>query len=438
MRIVVIGTGYVGLVAGTCFSELGLQVQCLDQDPDKINLLNSGKIHIYEPGLEELVAKNIRSNRLSFTLDKSILSGADLILIAVGTPAKEDGSANLTYLNQVVQDIAHHCPQGKPVMIKSTVPVGTAKNVAKQLKDLRPDACYEIISNPEFLREGSAVQDFMRPERVVIGCNETIQGVVKKMYTPLTNRGIPLLFTDNQTAELIKYTSNCYLAMRIAFLNEIADIAEVVDANIDQIADGIGMDSRIGRKYLSAGPGFGGSCFPKDTAALSHIAHTHGKPSKILDATIEANNHRKISMINKITSALDGKLDNKKCAILGLTFKADTDDVRDGPSLDIIPALLAKGITISSYDPRGMDEARKIFGDKITYHNNPYEATDSADVAVILTEWAEFSAIDLMQMTGSMKSPVIVDLRNMFTIDKMANLGINYISIGRPRVSSSS
>lgn len=434
MRIVVIGTGYVGLVAGTCFAELGLQVQCLDQDKDKINLLNSGKIHIYEPGLEELVAKNLRSNRLSFSLDKKILADADLILIAVGTPAQPDGSANLTYLNQVVHDIAEHRPHGASVMIKSTVPVGTAKDVAKQFKSLCPKAVFEVISNPEFLREGSAVQDFMHPERIVIGCSEAARDVVNRMYYPLTNRSIPLLFTDNQTAELIKYTSNCYLAMRIAFLNEMADIAESVGANIEEVADGIGMDSRIGRKYLSAGPGFGGSCFPKDTAALSHIAHCYGKPSAILDATIKTNTARKSSMIDKIISALNNSADNKKCAILGLTFKADTDDVRDGPSLDIIPALLKKGVSIASYDPRGMDEAKKIFGNTISYHTSPYEAADNADVLVILTEWAEFSAIDLTTIAKSMKNPVIVDLRNMFSLDKMADFKIKYISIGRPTI----
>jgi UDPglucose 6-dehydrogenase len=432
MNIVVVGTGYVGLVAGTCLAELGLKVQCLDNNQEKINSLNAGRIHIYEPGLEELMLKNVRSNRLSFSVDKNILAHADLILVAVGTPAGLDGRANLDHLFQVVEDIAIYCHTSVPIMIKSTVPVGTAQKVAARFNDLKPGNHLDIISNPEFLREGCAVNDFMRPERIIIGGTLSSHAIVKTLYAPLINRGIPILFTDNQTAELIKYTANCYLAMRIAFLNEIADIAEATCANIEHVADGIGMDSRIGRKYLSAGPGYGGSCFPKDTTALLHVAHDYGRPSKILAATIESNNERKFNMVTKITEALEGTVKDKKCAILGLTFKADTDDVRDGPALDIIPGLLDKGAIISSYDPRGIEEARKIFSDSITYHNTPYEAAQGADVVVILTEWDEFTVIDLNMLANQMRKRVIVDLRNMFKPNELIGLNIKYISIGRP------
>lgn len=435
MQITVVGTGYVGLVAGACFAELGLYVKCLDHDHNKIKLLNSGKIHIYEPGLEEIVAKNIKSNRLTFSTDKGCLVNADLVLIAVGTPAQEDGNANLTYLHQVVEDIAAFCPQGKPVMIKSTVPVGTAKIVSERFKNLNPNAFFEVISNPEFLREGSATEDFMDPERIIIGGSDKGHLIAKKIYASLIERNVPMLFTDNQTAELIKYTANCYLAMRLAFLNEVADVAEAVGADINHVADGIGMDSRIGRKYLNAGPGYGGSCFPKDTTALSHIAHNCGAPSKILDATIEANNGRKKLMVSKIFNALN-EVDaaKKRCAIWGLTFKAGTDDVRDGPSLYIIPPLVDAGIEIVVYDPRGMDEAKKIFDDKIVYASSLYEAADGADLIVILTEWDEFYNLDMSLLSKSMNNPVILDLRNIFSLEEMIGKGVKYISIGRPTV----
>lgn len=435
MKIIVIGTGYVGLVAGTCFAELGFLVKCLDQDSAKIDLLRSGRVHIYEPGLEELVKKNINNERLQFATDKSILKDSDLILIAVGTPAQQDGSANLSYLYQALDDIIKEVPQGKPIMVKSTVPVGTAKNIADYLLKKAPGKTFDIISNPEFLREGSAVHDFMRPERVVIGANKRGQKIAEELYNPLAKRGIPVLYMDNQTAELAKYTANCYLAMRIAFLNEIADIAEAAEADIEKIAECIGMDSRIGRKYLRAGPGFGGSCFPKDTAALSYMAHYYNQPSQILKATIQANQTRKEKMVNRVVSELgEGNLSQKKCAILGVTFKADTDDIRDSLSIDIINALLKLGVAVSIYDPRGTESIKRMFGDTLMYSKNPYEAAEGADISVIITEWDEFSTIDMNLLSARMKNGVLLDFRNMFSLDEMKKNSIKYISIGRPIV----
>ena len=430
MNITIIGSGYVGLVAGASFASYGFDVCCYDNDPDKINLLKSGKIHIHEPGLEEQVKKGLL-NHLTFSNDISSLDAGNILIIAVGTPEGEDGSADLVHIDAVVRDIAHVVTKNKYIIIKSTVPVGTAERVKKKLAELRPELQFEIISNPEFLREGSALRDFNEPDRVVIGCaSREAKQVAKTLYKPLISKDVPIFFTTNITAEIIKYAANSYLAMRIAFINEMADICEKVDADIEEVAQGIGYDKRIGRHYLHAGPGFGGSCFPKDTKALAKIATDYGAKSNIIDAVISSNRKRKESMAVKILNAL-GNPKSKTIAVLGLTFKADTDDMRDSPSLVIIPKLLEAGVKVQAYDPSNPEVAKKIFASSITFMHSVTEVLKNVDAMVIITEWPEFKLLDFNEVKKLMKAPLIIDLRNLFNIQEVRDLGIRYISVGR-------
>lgn len=431
MKITVIGSGYVGLVAGACFANYGFNVCCYDNDASKIELLQKGKIHIHEPGLEELVKKNLGKS-LQFSNDIEVLNQANLLIIAVGTPEGEDGSADLKYIDAVVGDIARVSRNDTFILIKSTVPVGTANRVRETLKKLRPETKFDIISNPEFLREGSALRDFDLPDRIVIGCSsEEAKSMALSLYKPLNNKDVPIFVTKNVTAEIIKYAANSYLAMRIAFINEMADICEKIDADVSEVAQGIGYDSRIGRHYFHVGPGFGGSCFPKDTKALSKIAADVDSSSKIVNAVIESNQHRKEKMAQKIIDALEGDVQGKIVAVLGLTFKADTDDMRDSASLTIIPKLLKAGLKIQAYDPSNPAYAKKVFGAAIELKGSINDALQNADIAVIITEWAEFELLDFSQVKKLMKTPTLVDLRNLFSPQEMKGTGFKYISIGR-------
>lgn len=431
IKITIIGSGYVGLVAGACFANLGFKVCCLDNNEKKIQSLKKGVIDIYEPGLAELVKNNIENNHISFSTNKNELNSSEIIIIAVGTPQNSDGNADLSYLDSVIDDIINIATQDKYIIIKSTVPVGTANKISRVLKKRKPDINFEVISNPEFLREGSAVRDFMEPDRIILGCtSEIAKKIMLKIYTPFAQKDIPLIFTKNSTAELIKYASNCYLAMRIAFINEIADIAEMIDANIEEVSVGMGYDKRIGRHYLHAGPGFGGSCFPKDTTALSNIARSIGAPSKLINAVIQSNNERKSKIAQKILNIIHPP-HGKTIAILGLTFKPDTDDIRESPSLNIIFKLIEVGAVIKAYDPSNPQEIKNIFKDQVTYADSTDEAIEGADALVIVTEWAEFKLLQLQQLKSQLKQPIIIDLRNIFNPAEAQNLGITYISIGR-------
>lgn len=430
MNITIIGSGYVGLVAGASFAGYGFDVCCYDSDLDKINLLKSGKIHIHEPGLKEQVKKGLQ-NHLTFSNDISSLDAGNILIIAVGTPEGEDGSADLVHIDAVVRDIATVVTKNKYIIIKSTVPVGTAEMVKKKLAELRPELQFEVISNPEFLREGSALRDFNEPDRIVIGCaSREAKLVAKTLYKPLISKDVPIFFTTNINAEIIKYAANSYLAMRIAFINEMADICEKIDADIEEVAQGIGYDKRIGRHYLHAGPGFGGSCFPKDTKALAKIASDYGTRSNIIDAVIFSNRKRKENMAIKILNAL-GNPKDKTIAVLGLTFKADTDDMRDSPSLVIIPKLLEAGVKVQAYDPSNPAVAIKIFASSITFMSSVPEVLKNVDAMVILTEWPEFKLLDFNQVKKIMKTPLIIDLRNLFNTQEVKDLGIKYVSVGR-------
>lgn len=431
MNITIIGSGYVGLVAGACFANYGFDVCCYDNDINKINLLKSGKIHIHEPGLEELVKKNL-NNHLTFSNEIGALDKGDVLIIAVGTPEGEDGGADLIYIDSVVKDIAKTVTKNKYIIMKSTVPVGTAQRVRDQLANLRTDLAFEVISNPEFLREGSALRDFDDPDRIVIGCtSEKAKKVAKTLYKPLISKDVPIFFTTNTTAEIIKYAANSYLAMRIAFINEMADICETVDADIEEVAQGIGYDKRIGRHYLHAGPGYGGSCFPKDTKALAKFASDHKANSSIIDAVISSNHKRKEKMAAKILKAL-GNPKGKIVAVLGLTFKADTDDMRDSPSLIIIPKLLEAGLIVKAYDPSNPQYARKVFANQVLFKDSISEALKDADALIIITEWPEFKLLDFNEVKKLMKTPTVIDLRNLFNIQEVKEMGLKYYSIGRP------
>jgi UDPglucose 6-dehydrogenase len=432
MRIAMIGTGYVGLVSGACFSEFGHEVTCVDKDKAKIDLLRAGRIPIFEPGLETIVATNTQAGRLSFTTDlATAVKGADAVFIAVGTPSRRgDGHADLTYVFAVAEEIAPALGGYTVVVTKSTVPVGTGGKIEEILRCLRPEADFDVASNPEFLREGAAIEDFRRPDRVVVGCEtQRAQDILREVYRPLYLNETPILFTSRETSELIKYAANAFLATKITFINEMADICEKVGADVQDVARGIGLDGRIGSKFLHAGPGFGGSCFPKDTLALLRTAEQVGAPSRIVHAVVEVNEARKMAMAKKISAAFGG-VQGKTVAILGLTFKPNTDDMRDAPSLAIVPALLAEGASIQAYDPEGAQEARKLLG--IETVPSAYEALDGADGVVILTEWNEFRALDLARVKNLLTQPLMVDLRNIYRPEQMATAGFRYVSIGRP------
>jgi len=434
MRIAVIGTGYVGLVSGACFSEFGVDVACVDRDAAKIDRLKKGEIPIYEPGLEHLVADNVAAGRLKFTTDlKSAVAGVDAVFIAVGTPSRRgDGHADLSYVYGAAMDIAAHLTGYAVVVTKSTVPVGTGRQVERIIRAARPELEFDVASNPEFLREGSAINDFMRPDRVVIGAeSERAQKVMRQLYRVLYLIETPILFTSLETSELIKYAANTFLATKITFINEIADLCEKVGANVHDVARGIGLDGRIGKKFLHPGPGYGGSCFPKDTLALVKTAQDYGAPLRIIETVVDVNDKRKRKMADKITAACGGSVQGKTLAILGLTFKPNTDDMRDAPSLAIVPALEAAGATVRAFDPEGMHEAKKMLPN-VVYCADAYDAMKGADAAVVLTEWNQFRTLDLPRVKTLLTAPVMIDLRNVYSPADMRAAGFHYTSVGRP------
>ena len=434
MRVVMIGTGYVGLVSGACFAEFGLNVTCIDKDVSKIASLAEGRMPIYEPGLEDLVTKNLKSGRLSFSTELSAaVRAADAVFIAVGTPSRRgDGHADLSYVYAAAEEIAACLDDYTVVVTKSTVPVGTGREVEAIIKRARPDVRFDVCSNPEFLREGSAISDFMRPDRVVIGTgSDAARAVMRALYRPLYLIETPIIQTSLETAELIKYAGNAFLATKITFINEIADLCEKVGADVQDVARGIGLDGRIGRKFLNAGPGFGGSCFPKDTLALARTAQMHGCPIRIVEAVTAVNDARKRAMADRIIAAMGGDVTGRLIAVLGVTFKPNTDDMRDAPALDILPALLAAGARIHAYDPAAMDEAARLLPG-VTWATDAYSAMADADGVAILTEWNEFRALDLERALGLLRQPVMIDLRNIYRPAEMREAGFRYYSIGRP------
>jgi UDPglucose 6-dehydrogenase len=432
-HIVMVGSGYVGLVSGACFADFGHHVVCVDKDAAKIEALSQGVMPIYEPGLADLVAKNAREGRLSFTTDLAgPVKAAEVIFIAVGTPSRRgDGHADLSYVHAAAAEIADAMDGYSVVVAKSTVPVGTGDEVEAIIRERRPDAAFAVVSNPEFLREGAAISDFKRPDRVVIGTeDERAKAVMQEIYRPLFLNQAPLLFTDRRTSELIKYAGNAFLAMKITFINEIADLCEKVGADVQQVARGIGLDNRIGPKFLNAGPGYGGSCFPKDTLALIKTAQDHGAPVEIVETVERVNKQRKRAMADRVIAAMEGNVKGKRVAVLGLTFKPNTDDMRDAPSIDIIAGLQAAGATITAYDPEGMEQAKTVLSD-VTYAATPYACIEGADALVIVTEWEQFRALDMPRIKAAMASPVLVDLRNIYRSEEMRKLGFRYASIGR-------
>ncbi len=434
MRVAMIGTGYVGLVSGACFSEFGHHVVCVDKDASKIEALKAGKIPIFEPGLDEVVAANVKAGRLSFTTDlKSAVPEADAVFIAVGTPSRRgDGHADLAYVFGAAKEIAEALVGYTVVVNKSTVPVGTGQKVEDTIRSVRPDADFDVASNPEFLREGSAIEDFRHPDRIVCGTtSERAANVLRELYRPLFLNETPIVFTSRESSELIKYAGNAFLATKIMFINEMADICERVGANVQDVARGIGLDGRIGKKFLNAGPGYGGSCFPKDTLALLRTAEEVNAPTAIVAAVVQANDRRKIAMAEKIDAAFGG-VKGKRIAVLGLTFKPNTDDMRDAPSLVIVPWLKEHGADIHAYDPEGKKEAEKLLD--VTHCPDAYTALNGADGVVILTEWNEFRALDLVKTKKLLKRPLMVDLRNIYRPQLMADAGYTYVSVGRATV----
>ena len=438
MNITIIGTGYVGLVSGTCFAEFGVNVTCVDKDEEKIRNLRKGIIPIYEPGLDELVKKNINQGRLKFEIDLSkSVNRSDAIFIAVGTPSrKKDGHADLSYVYAVAEEIAKNLKNFSVIVNKSTVPVGTGENVSKIIKKINPNLKFDVASNPEFLREGSAINDFMRPDRVVIGCkSEKAKNILKELYRPLYLLETPIIFTDRETAELIKYAANSFLATKITFINEISNLCEKVGANVNDVSIGIGLDGRIGKKFLHPGPGYGGSCFPKDTLALVKTAQDHKSPLGLIENVVESNDKRKRSMHKRILNSI-GKRKKKVICVLGLTFKPNTDDMRDSPSLEIIPALIKNKCDLKVFDPEGMKEAKECFkeySEKILWCRDSYEASKGSDALVILTEWNEFRALDLKRLKKLLNRPLIIDLRNIYNPLELKSLGFEYFSLGRPQ-----
>ncbi len=434
MRIVMIGSGYVGLVSGACLSEFGHDVVCVDTDTAKIEGLKKGIIPIYEPGLDEVVLANAKAGRLSFETDlKKAMPGAEAVFIAVGTPSRRgDGHADLSYVFAATEEIARNLQGYTVIVTKSTVPVGTNRKVAEIIRKVRPDAEFDVASNPEFLREGSAIEDFRRPDRVVVGTiSDRARDVMREVYRPLYLNETPILFTSCETSEIIKYASNAFLAAKITFINEMANLCEKVGGNVQDVARGMGLDGRIGGKFLHAGPGYGGSCFPKDTLALLKTAQEYGAPTRIIAAVVAVNDARKREMAEKIEKAFGG-VSGKTVAILGLTFKPNTDDMRDAPSLVIVPYLQQKGARIRAFDPEGAKEAKKHLD--IEMCKETYETLEGADGVVILTEWNEFRALDLARVKTLLKQPVMVDLRNIYRPEIMAGAGFKYVSVGRPNV----
>ncbi len=433
MRITMIGSGYVGLVSGACFADFGHDVCCVDLDAGKIERLQAGIMPIYEPGLADLVGNNARAGRLTFTTDlRAGVKDADAVFIAVGTPSRRgDGHADLSYVYAAARDIAAACSGYTVVVTKSTVPVGTGDEVERICREANPDAQFAVVSNPEFLREGAAIRDFKFPDRIVVGTDDArAREVLTEIYRPLFINSSPLMFTGRRTAELIKYAANAFLATKITFINEIADLCEAVGANVQDVARGIGSDNRIGAKFLHAGPGYGGSCFPKDTLALIKTAQDFGTPVRIVETVAAVNDTRKRAMAKKVIAAADGTVRGKTVALLGLTFKPNTDDMRDSPAIAVVQALQDAGARVRAYDPEGIEQARLVLTD-VDYAGDAYGCVAGADVTVLMTEWEAFRGLDLDRIARSMARPVIVDLRNVYRPDEMARRGIAYSSVGR-------
>lgn len=433
MRITMIGSGYVGLVSGACFSDFGHDVICVDKDAAKIGSLEAGRMPIYEPGLDQLVGTNVEAGRLAFTTDlRNAVAGADAVFIAVGTPSRRgDGHADLSFVYAAAKEIAQAITGPTVVVTKSTVPVGTGDRVEAILKQERPEIETAVVSNPEFLREGAAIGDFKRPDRIVIGTDDArARQVMREIYRPLFLNESPILFTARRTAELTKYAANAFLATKITFINEIADLCEAVGANVQDVARGIGLDKRIGPKFLHPGPGYGGSCFPKDTLALLKTAEDHEIPIRIVEAVVQVNDSRKRAMGRKVIQALGGDARGKTVALLGLTFKPNTDDMRDAPSLAIVQSLQDAGVHVRAFDPEGMETARTLMP-SVTYCGDAYEAATGADAVAIVTEWDVFRALDLARLAGAMSTPALIDLRNIYIPEQLAACGFEYRSIGR-------
>ena len=436
MRVVMIGSGYVGLVSGTCFADFGHTVTCVDKDAEKVAALHKGIIPIYEPGLDALVANNVRDGRLSFTTElKEAVAAADVVFIAVGTPSRRgDNHADLAYVFQAARDIAPALNRFTVVCTKSTVPVGTGDEIERIIREVRPDADVSVASNPEFLREGAAIQDFKRPDRIVIGVtDDKARAVMSDLYSPLFINQAPLMFTERRAAELIKYASNAFLATKITFINEIADLCEEVGVNVQDVARGIGLDNRIGTKFLHAGPGYGGSCFPKDTNALAKTAQDFGVPQRLVESVIAVNDQRKRGVARKVMTACGGSVRGKTIAVLGLTFKPNTDDMRDAPSIAIIRYLQDNGARIKAYDPKGVEQARGELTD-VEYMPDAYSCIEGADALCLVTEWEQFRALDLDRIKSLLKAPIVVDLRNIYRPEDMLRRGFTYYSIGRKPV----
>ncbi len=434
MKIAVVGTGYVGLVSGVCFSDFGHEVVCVDKDPRKLALLTRGEVPIYEPGLEALMARNVAAGRLSFTGDlAAAVDGAGAVFIAVGTPARRgDGHADLTYVMAAAEEIAAALTGYAVIVTKSTVPVGTNRKVKQAILKARPDAEFDVASNPEFLREGAAIDDFMRPDRVVVGVqNERAREVMAEIYRPLFLREFPIVWTDLESAELIKYAANAFLATKITFINEIAALCERVGADVKDVARGMGLDGRIGAKFLHAGPGYGGSCFPKDTRALARIGQEHGLPMQITETVIAVNEAVKRRMVDRILDLCGGSVNGKVILVLGVTFKPDTDDMREAPALTIVPALVGGGAKVRVVDPQGRREGEALLPG-VAWHDDPYKAATNAEAVVILTEWNEFRALDLARLARKMSVPRMADLRNVYSPQDARKAGFEaYVSVGR-------
>ena len=434
MNVVMIGTGYVGLVSGTCFAEFGVNVTCVDVDEAKIQQLNGGTLPIYEPGLENLVRTNVSGGRLRFTTDLGdAVAAADLVFIAVGTPSRRgEGFADLSFVYEAAKQIAAHLNGYTVIVDKSTVPVGTARNVARIVREANPDANFDVASNPEFLREGAAIADFMRPDRVVIGVEtERAEQQLRELYRPLNLRETPILITDLESAELIKYAANAFLATKISFINEISTLCESVGADVHAVAKGMGMDGRIGSKFLHPGPGYGGSCFPKDTQALVRIAQEHGVGSRIVESVIEVNAAQKARMIKKIRTALGDSETGKILGVFGLTFKPETDDMRDAPALSILPPLIEKGAVVRAHDPQGMHEAKNLLPEQVHYCDDTYGVCEGADAVILLTEWNAYRGLDLARVKRLMSGDVFVDLRNVYERSTVESHGFKYHCVGR-------
>ncbi len=440
MKIAMIGTGYVGLVSGVCFSDFGHEVVCVDKNPEKIEKLENGEVPIYEPGLDDLMARNVAAGRLSFTMDLAeAVRGADAVFIAVGTPTRRgDGHADLTYVFSAAEEIADALQGYTVVVTKSTVPVGTNRQVKEIIAKANPDADFDVASNPEFLREGAAIDDFMRPDRVVVGVENPRAGaVMQEIYRPLYLREFPIVTTDLESAEMIKYAANAFLATKITFINEIAALCEKVGADVKQVSKGMGLDGRIGNRFLHAGPGFGGSCFPKDTSALARIGQEHAVPMQITETVMKVNNEVKARMVEKVRDLLDGRFNGKTVAVLGVTFKPNTDDMRDSPALTIVPAMIGGGAHVRVVDPQGRAEGEELLPG-VEWIEDAYEACAGADAVVLLTEWNEFRALDLKRLAGAMNSPRMADLRNIYSAEEASAAGFeDYVSVGRPGAAQS-